>query len=185
MEAVWQVRALPILRTVAPYLTRHLVGGIPQEDVWAMMHQLVQPTAKGFAATIGEGTKLYAAVCPLPMRLRHLYCCRLMELVHAKQPSDPRLQWRAIVVDGTSRHEASYIHCVLWGTSRPNQLSSWPLVGVSEHWATMHAATEGADFDQQLWDGTKVISQDTPFVVWRTMFFLSPNGMAPVLIANS
>ena len=41
-----------------------------------------------------------------------------------QQPANPRLHWMPIVVDGTSRHEALYVHCNLTGPCSPNQLSS-------------------------------------------------------------
>ena len=54
------------------------------------------------------------------------------------QHGDRRLHWLPIAVNGTSRHEASYVHCMLGGTAGPNQLSSWWLLGGSEKWETLY-----------------------------------------------
>ena len=38
-----------------------------------------------------------------------------------------------IAIDGTNRHEASYMHCTIGGTTSPNKLASWWLIRVVEH----------------------------------------------------
>ena len=148
------------------------------------MQQLAQPASEGFVATTGEGAELYGAVCALPKRLQHLYSCRPVEPVHVQQPGDPRLHWMPIAVDGTSRHEASYVHCTLGGTSSPDQLASWWLLGGSEEWATLYAAAQEVDFDQQLWDASKAVFQDTSGSDRQTFFFLCADGKAQILMAN-
>ena len=77
------------------------------------MQQPAQPASEASVATTGEGVELYGAVCLLPKRLQHLYSCRSVHIVHVQQPGDPRLHWMPIAVDGTSRHEALYVHCAL------------------------------------------------------------------------
>ena len=72
----------------------------------------------------------------------------------SKPPGDPRLRWTPIAVDGASRHEASYVHCTLWGTSRSNQFASWWLLGGSEEWGALYAAAQKLHYDQQLWDAS-------------------------------
>ena len=71
---------------------------------------------------------MHGAVCYLPDGIRHLYKCRppppLDIMLHGAQ----RLHWLPIAVDGTSRHEASYVHCTLGATASPNRLSSWWLL---------------------------------------------------------
>ena len=47
-----------------------------------------------------------------------------------------------LAVDGTSRHEASFVHCTLGATRSPDQLASWWLLGVSEEWSTLYAAAQ-------------------------------------------
>ena len=80
----------------------------------------------------------------------YLYRCRPVEPAHIQQPGNPRLHWMPLAADGTSRHEASYVHCTLGGTSSPDQLASWWLLGSSEEWVTLYAAAQEVDFDQQL-----------------------------------
>ena len=89
-----------------------------------------------------------------------------------------------LAVDGTPRHEASYVHCTLRGTSSPDQLASWWLLGGSEEWATLYAAAQEVDCDQQLWDASKVVFQDTSGADRETFFFLCADGKAQILMAN-
>ena len=161
VAAVWRIQSLHLSRTEAHYLTPHLVEGVPWEAVWTTMQHLTHPAAEGFVATTDEGVELYGAVCPSPKRLQHLYSCGPVEPVHVQRPGDARLHWMAIVVDGTSHHEASHVHCTPGGTSSPDQLPSWWLLGGSEEWATLYAAAQEVDFNQQLWDTSKVVFQDT------------------------
>ena len=90
-----------------------------------------------------------------------------------------------IAVDGTSRHEASCVHCMLEETSGPDQLASWCLLGGSEEWATLYAAAQEVDFDQQLWDASKAVFQrDMSGSDRETLFFLCADGKAQILMAN-
>ena len=75
------------------------------------------------------------------------------------------------------------MHCTLGGTSSPNQLASWWLLGGSEEWATSYAAAQEVDFDQQLWDVSKVVFQDSGSDP-KTLFFLCAGGKAQILRAN-
>ena len=120
----------------------------------------------------------------LRKRLQRLHSCRLVELVHVEQPGDARLHSLPIAVDGTSRHEASYVHCTLGGASSPDQLASSRLLGGTEEWATLHAAAQELDFDQPLWDASKVVFYDISGADRETLFFLCANGKAQILIAN-
>ena len=86
-----------------------------------------------------------------------------------------------LAMDGTSRHEASYVHRTLEGT---DQLASWWLLGGSEEWATLYAAAQEVDFDQQLWDASNVVFQDTSGADRETPFFLYADGKAQILMAN-
>ena len=89
-----------------------------------------------------------------------------------------------LAVGGTSRHEASYVHCTLGGTSSPDQLASLWLLGGSEEWATLCAAAQEVDFEQQLWDASKVVFQDTSGADREPLFFLCADGKAQILMAN-
>ena len=48
----------------------------------------------------------------------------------------------------------------------------------------MYAAAQEVDFDQQLWDASKVVFQDTFGADRETLFFLCANGKAQILMAN-
>ena len=138
------------------------------------MQQLAQPEAEGFVAMTGECVELYGGVCPLPKRLQHLYGCRPVQPVNVQQPGDARLHCVPTALDGTSRHEASYVHCTLGGTSSPDQLSSWWLLWGSEESVTLCAAAQEVDFDEQLWEASKVVFQDTSGLDRETFLFSMP-----------
>ena len=89
-----------------------------------------------------------------------------------------------LAVDGTPRHQAWYVHCTLGGTSSPDQLASWWLLGGSEEWATLYAAVQEVDFDQQLRDASGVVFQDTSGADRETLFSLCAHGKAEILMAN-
>ena len=48
----------------------------------------------------------------------------------------------------------------------------------------MYAAAQEVDFEQQLWDASKVVFQQTSSVDWETLFFLRADGKAQILVAN-
>ena len=81
------------------------------------------------------------------------------------------MHWLPVAVDGTSRHEASYVHCTLGGTANPNQLSSWWLLGGSEQWETLYTASQEIDFDDELRKAATVTFKDTEGNDRRSLFF--------------
>ena len=76
------------------------------------------------------------------------------------------------------------MRCALGGTSSPDQLAGSWLLGGSEEWATLYAAAQEVDFDQELWDASKVVFQDTFGADRETLFFLCADGEAQILMAN-
>ena len=111
---------------------------------------LALPESRAFTACTGDDTAINRAACYLPDRIGHLYKCRPPPPSDIMQPGDQRLHWMPIAVDGTLRHEASYVHGTLGGTASPNQLSSCLVVGGSEKSETLYAASEEIDFDDEL-----------------------------------
>ena len=67
---------------------------------------------------------------------------------------------------------ASYVHCTLGGTASPNQLSSWWLLGGSEKWGTLYAASQEIDFDDELRKAATVSFKDTGGNDRQSLFFL-------------
>ena len=120
----------------------------------------------------------------LPDRIGHLYKCRPPPPSDIMQPGDRRLHWLPIAVDGTSRHEASYVHCTLGGIASPNQLSSWWLLGGSEKWETLYAASQEIDLDDELRKAATVGFKDTGGNDRQSLFFLCADGKAQVLMAG-
>ena len=176
--AVWRIRSLHLSRTEARYLVGSMTYGVVWEQVYGMLRQLALPESRAFTAYTGEGTAIYGAACYLPDRIGHLYKCR------PPPPSDIRLHWLPIAVDGTSRHEASYVHCALGGTACPNQLSSWWLLGGSEKWETLYAAPQEIDFDDELCKAATVSFKDTEGNDRQSLFFVCADGKAQVLMAG-
>ena len=70
------------------------------------------------------------------------------------------------------------------GTSSPDQLASWWLLGGSVEWAMLYAAAQEVDFEQQLWDASKAVFQDTSGSDRETLFFLCADGKAKIVMAN-
>ena len=48
----------------------------------------------------------------------------------------------------------------------------------------LYAATQEMDFDQQLWDASKLVFKVTNSSDRETLFFLCANGKAQILMAN-
>ena len=87
-------------------------------------------------------------------------------------------------MDGTSRHEASYVDCTLGGTASPHQLSIWWLLGGSEKWETLYAASQEIDFDDELRKAATVGFKDTVGNDRQALFCLGAEGKAEVLMAG-
>ena len=138
-----------------------------------MLRQLALPVSRAFTAYTGDDTAINGAACYLPDRIGHLFKCRPPPPSDIMQPGDRQLHWLPIAVDGTSRHEALYVHCTLGGTVSPNQLSSWWLLGGSEKWETLYAASQEIDFDDELRKAATVSFKDTGGNDRQSLFFLS------------
>ena len=130
--AVWRNRPLHPSRTEEWYVVGSMTYSVVLEQVYGMLRQLALPESRAFTAYKGDDTTIHGAACYLPDCITHLYKCRPPPPSDTMQPGDRRLHWLPIAVDGTSTHEASYVHCTLGGTVNPNQLSSWWLLRGSE-----------------------------------------------------
>ena len=153
--AVWRIPSLHLSRTEARYLVGSMTYSAVWEQVYGMLRQLALPKSQVFTAYTGDDTAIHGAACYLPDRIGHLYNCRPPSPSDIMQPGDRRLPWLPIVVDGTLRHEASYVHCTLGGTASPKQLSSWWLLAASEKWGALYAASQEVDFDDELHNGLR------------------------------
>ena len=120
--AVWRIRSLHVSRTEARYQVGSMTYGVIWEQVYGMLRKLASPESRAFTAYTGDDTAIHGAACYLPDRIGHLYKCQPPPPSDIMQPGDRWLHWLPIAVDGTSRHEASYVHCTLGGTTSPNQL---------------------------------------------------------------
>ena len=158
--------------------------GVVWDQVNGMLPQLVLPESRAFTAYTRDDTVIHGAACYLPHRIGHLFMCRPPPPSDIMQPGDRRFHWLPIAVDSTSRHEASYVHCMLGGTARPNQLSSWWPLGGSEKWETLYAASQRIDFDDELRKAATVSFEDTGGNDRQSLFFLCADGKAQVLMAG-
>ena len=176
--AAWRIRSLHLSRTQAHYLVGTVTYGVVWDQVYGMLRQLALPESRAFTACTGDDTAMYGAACYLPDRIGHLYKCRPPPPSDIMPPGDQRLHWLPITVDGpgTSRREASYVHCTLGGTAGPNQLSSWWLLGGSEKWETLHAASEEIAFDDELRKVATVSLKDTEGNDRQSLFFCVQMG---------
>ena len=149
-----------------------------------MLWQLALPESRAFTAYTGDDMAIHGAVCYLPDRIGHLYKCGPPPPSDIMQPGARRLHWLSIAADGTSRHEASYVHCMRCGNASSNQLSSWWLLGGSEKWETLYAASQEIDFDNELCKAATVSFKDAEGNDMQSLVFLCADGKAQVLMAG-
>ena len=115
--AVWRIRSLHVSRTESRYLVGSMTYGVVWDQVYGMLRQLALPESRAFTAYTGDDRAIHVAASYLPDRIGHLFKCRPPPPSDIMQPGDRRLHWLPIAVDGTSRHEASYVYCTLGGTA--------------------------------------------------------------------
>ena len=143
-----------------------------------------EPESRAFSAYTGDDTAINGAAGYLPDRIGHVFKCRPPPPSDIMQPGDRRLHWLPIAVDGTSRHEASYVPPSVQWTASPNQLSSWWLLGGSEKWETLYAASQEIDFGDELRKAATPSFKDTGGNDRQSHFFLFADGKAQVLMAG-
>ena len=71
-----------------------------------------------------------------------------------------------------------------WWHRHPNQLSSWWLLGGSEKWETLYAASQEIDFDDKLRKAAAVSFKNAGENNRQSLFFLREDGKAQVLMAG-
>ena len=140
--AVWRIRSLHLSRTEARNLVGSMTYGVVWEQVYGMLRRLASPEFRAFTTYSGENRAIYGAACYLADRIVQLYKFRPPPPSDIMQPGDRRLHSLSLAVDGTSMHHAWYVHCTLGGTTSPNQLSSWWLLGGGEKWERLYAASQ-------------------------------------------
>ena len=152
-----------------------------------MLRQLALPESRAFTAYTGDDMAIHAWCGLLPTR-PHQPPVQVSTPPpppsNIMQPGDRRVHWLPIAVDNTSRHEASYVHCTLGGTASPNQLSSWWLLGRSEKWETLYAASQEIHFNDELHKAATVSFKDAGGNDRRSLFFLCADAKAQVLMAG-
>ena len=110
--------------------------------------------------------------------------CTSVDHPHLGTSCSPGTDGCIVCMDGTWRHEASYVHCTLGRTASPNQLSSWWLLGGSEKWETLYAASQEIDFDDELRKAATVSFKDTEGNDRQSLFCLCAAGKAHLLMAG-
>ena len=170
--AVWRIRSLHLSRTDARYLVGSMRYGVVWEHVYGMLWQLALLESRAFSAYTTDNTTIYGASCYLSDRIGHLYKCRPPPPSDIMHPGDRQLHWLPIAVAGTSRHEASYVHPTLCGTSSPNQLYSWWLLKGSEKLETPYAASQETDVDDELRNAATVTFKDAEGNDTQSFFFV-------------
>ena len=180
--AVWRIRSLHLAGTEAWYLVGHMTCGV--EQVYSMLQKLASPESRAFTAYTGDNTTIHGAACYLPDRIEHLYKCQPPPPSDVMQHRERRLHWPPIAVTGTLRHDASYVHCTLGCIVSPNPLSSWWLLGGSEKWETLYAASQDINFDDKLCKATTVNFRDKGGNDRQSLFFLCADRKAQVLMGG-
>ena len=137
--------------------------GVVWEQVYNMLRQLALPESRAFTAYTEDDTVVSMVRPATSPTASGTYT--------SFEHPDRRLHWLPIAVDGTSRHEASYVHCTLGGTASPDQLSSCWLLWGSEKWETLYAASQAIDFDDELHKVAIVSSKDTGGNDRQSFFF--------------
>ena len=173
--AVWRIRSLHLSRTESRYLVGSMTYGVVWDQGYGMLRQLALPESRAYT---GDDTAINGAACYLPDRIGHLFKCPPPPPSDIMQPGDRRLHGLPTAVVGTSRHEASYLHCTLGGTASPNQLSIRWLLGGGEKWETLYAASQEIDFDDELRKAATVSFKDTGGNDRQSLFFLCADGKA-------
>ena len=182
--AMWRIRSLHLSCTEARCSVGSMMYGVVSNQVYGMLRQLGLRESRAFNASTGDNTTIHGAVRYLPDPIGQLYKCQPPPPSDIMQPGDRQLHWLPIAVDGTSRHEPSYVHCTLGGTASPNQLSSWWPLGGSEKWETLYAAFEKIDFDDKFRKAATVGCKDTEGNDGQSLFSLCADGKAQVLMAG-
>ena len=155
------------------------------DQAYSTLRKVISPESRVFTTYTGDNTAIHGTVCYLPDRIGHLYKCRPPPPSDIMQPGERQLHRLPIAVDGTSRHEASYVHCTLSETASPNQLSSCRLLGGSKKWETLCAGFQELDFDDELRKAATVSVKDTGGNGGQSLFFLlCADGKAHVLMAG-
>ena len=96
----------------------------------------------------------------------------------------PHYHWLPIAIDGTNRHEASYVQCAIGATTNLDDVTSWWLMGGSEQWSTIYAMAPKVDFDKELVDANKVTNVDTAGVTRRPLYVVCAHGEAQLLLSG-
>ena len=116
----------------AHYLLGHMTYNVVRGQVHGILGKVASPECRAFTAHTGGETAMAGARCSLPDRLEHLCKCHLPPPSDVMQLGDWRLFGIPIDVEGTSRHGARYVHCLVGGSARRNELSGRWLLGGSE-----------------------------------------------------
>ena len=174
--AIWWIPSLHLSRTESRYLVGGMAYGMVWDQVYGMLRQLALPESRAFTAYMGDDTTIHGAACYLPDYIGHLFKCQPPPPSDIMQPGDRRLHWLPIAVDGTSRHEATYVHYTLGGTASPNQPSSWRLLGGKEKWQTLYAACQEIDFDDEFRKAATVSFNDAKEMIGSPFFFCVQTG---------
>ena len=98
-------------RTEARYLLGSMTYGVVWEQMYGMFRKLASPEFRAFTTCMRDDMAIHGGACYLPDCIGHLYECRPPPPSDI-MPGDRRRHWLPIALDGTSKHEAWYVHCM-------------------------------------------------------------------------
>ena len=103
-----------------------LDASITVRDFRKGLRELATPASR--LMSIPGAVHIDGAIVDLADRIRHLFECRDPPRHPVLQPQANEHQWVTIGVDGTSRHNKSYVHCVLGLDVHCGRQASWWLL---------------------------------------------------------
>ena len=181
-RAIWRCRSMALSRTESAYLLPDLDASITVRDFRKGLRELATPASR--LVSIPGAVPIDGAIVDLADRIRHLFECRDPPPPPVMQPQANEHHWVTIGVDGTSRHNTSYVHCVLGLDVHCGRQASWWLFRGAEKWSTVYTVAQTEGFDSQLRQAAEVVHTDRHGQRRKPLFFVLADGKAQVLLSG-
>ena len=188
VRAIWRTRTMGLSRTEARFLVPDLAENITVAQYTAGIKDLAQPASRAMKVADAENpdATIHGAIVNLADKVSHMFECRTVASPSLLQPGGDRHHWVTIGVDGTSRHKASYVHCVLGVDGLCSSMGSWWLFRASEKWSTVFATAQAENFDEQIEVASAVqIRERATETIRNPLFFLTADAKAQVFLSGT
>jgi hypothetical protein len=181
-RAIWRCRSMALSRTESAYLLPDLEASITVRDFREGLRELANPASR--LVSIPGPVPIDGAIVDLADRVRHMFECRDPPPPPVMQPQANQHHWVTIGVDGTARHNTTYVHCVLGLDVHCGRQGSWWLFRGAEKWSTVYTVAQKEGFDAQLHRAANVVHTDHHGQSRKPLFFLLADGKAQVLLSG-